>query len=244
MRRPGFWRHGLFAGIIGYAVVVLFYVVLNLVQNRNVFFTPHALGRSILGHPVQAGVTEPGPILIYNGLHLVVFGRPQDLHRLRAVDLPGPLRRDPVADSAAEQGEQLREHEAARRAGLLVERDLPPGVGREPMVLVARMEPAEPRAGVDEDHRRPVVHLAHEQAAGHLRQLTSGLPVEHLIFWASVAGMPDPLVERHIELLTLKLPSLLAQRVPKHLSRTPVPMAHGADPGPQPSDRAGPGNGA
>ncbi len=27
------------------------------------------------------------------------------------------------------------------------------------------------------------------------------MPVEHVYLWASVAGMPDDLVERHVELL-------------------------------------------
>ena len=33
-----------------------------------------------------------------------------------------------------------------------------------------------------------------------LRSRTAGLPVEHVYLWASIAGMPDHLVERHVEL--------------------------------------------
>jgi len=38
------------------------------------------------------------------------------------------------------------------------------------------------------------------EAAEFILASTAGLPVEHAYLWASVAGMPDALVERHIEL--------------------------------------------
>lgn len=73
-RRPlGMWGHGLIAGTIGYGVIVVFYLVLNLVQSRNVFFTPNALGRSLLGTSASGQGVEVAPLLVYNGLHLVVF---------------------------------------------------------------------------------------------------------------------------------------------------------------------------
>lgn len=52
--------------------------------------------------------------------------------------------------------------------------------------------------------------LTPEDAATRIRAVTDGLPVEKLIFWASIAGMPDDLVERNVELLCTKLPPLLA----------------------------------
>ena len=43
-----------------------------------------------------------------------------------------------------------------------------------------------------------VLHVA--EAAEFILASTAGLPAEHAYLWASVAGMPDDLVERHIEL--------------------------------------------
>ncbi|MEO6989208.1 MAG: LLM class flavin-dependent oxidoreductase [Aquihabitans sp.] len=39
-----------------------------------------------------------------------------------------------------------------------------------------------------------------DDAVALLRERTAGLPVEHVYLWGSVAGMPDHIVERHIEL--------------------------------------------
>ena len=43
--------------------------------------------------------------------------------------------------------------------------------------------------------------LTPTDAVAHIKSRTDGLPVEHIYPWASIAGMPDDLVERHIELL-------------------------------------------
>ncbi|MET8676808.1 LLM class flavin-dependent oxidoreductase [Streptomyces sp. NPDC004647] len=51
--------------------------------------------------------------------------------------------------------------------------------------------------------------LTPEDAATRITDLTRGLPVTQLIFWASVAGMPDDLVVRNIELISQALPPLL-----------------------------------
>ncbi len=37
-------------------------------------------------------------------------------------------------------------------------------------------------------------------AAGALRERTAGLPVTDVFLWMSVGGMPDDLVDRHVEL--------------------------------------------
>jgi alkanesulfonate monooxygenase SsuD/methylene tetrahydromethanopterin reductase-like flavin-dependent oxidoreductase (luciferase family) len=47
-------------------------------------------------------------------------------------------------------------------------------------------------------------------AAAHVRALTDGLPVTQVYLWASIAGMPDDLVERHVTLLGTELRDLLA----------------------------------
>ncbi|MFI7118844.1 LLM class flavin-dependent oxidoreductase [Amycolatopsis sp. NPDC049868] len=51
--------------------------------------------------------------------------------------------------------------------------------------------------------------LTPEQAAARIHRRTAGLPLRHLIFWASIAGMPDDLVVRNIELVSEHLPPLL-----------------------------------
>lgn len=42
--------------------------------------------------------------------------------------------------------------------------------------------------------------LTPTDAVNAIREATDGSPVEHVYLWASVAGMPDDLVERHVEL--------------------------------------------
>ncbi|RMI31467.1 LLM class flavin-dependent oxidoreductase [Nocardia stercoris] len=54
--------------------------------------------------------------------------------------------------------------------------------------------------------------LTPEQAAERIHQRTAGLPLRHLIFWADIAGMPDDLVTRNIELVSEQLPPLLEKR--------------------------------
>ncbi|MGW1510607.1 LLM class flavin-dependent oxidoreductase [Streptomyces sp. NPDC002394] len=56
--------------------------------------------------------------------------------------------------------------------------------------------------------------LTPEDAAVQIKEMTEGLPVEHLIFWASIAGMPDDLTVRNVELVSEALPPLLGARRP------------------------------
>ena len=49
-----------------------------------------------------------------------------------------------------------------------------------------------------------------EQAAAHIRAVTDGVPAVQVYLWASIAGMPDDLVQRHIELASTELRALLA----------------------------------
>lgn len=65
---------GFIAGIIGYAAVALFFAVVNLVSGRSPFHTAAALGGALfygVRGPAEL-VIEPGPILAYNGVHLVL----------------------------------------------------------------------------------------------------------------------------------------------------------------------------
>ena len=52
--------------------------------------------------------------------------------------------------------------------------------------------------------------LTPEDAAEGLRTRLTGLPVAEVLLWASIAGMPDDLVERHIELMCTRLRPLVA----------------------------------
>ncbi len=66
---------GLVAGLIGYATVVVYFSVLNLVQGRSVFHTAALLGAGLfygLESPAEL-VIEPGPVLAYNGVHTLAF---------------------------------------------------------------------------------------------------------------------------------------------------------------------------
>lgn len=65
---------GLVAGFVGYAAVVAFVSLANLVSGRPVFYTAAALGSTLfygLKDPTKL-VIEPGPVLAYNGLHLTL----------------------------------------------------------------------------------------------------------------------------------------------------------------------------
>ena len=46
-------------------------------------------------------------------------------------------------------------------------------------------------------------------AATQLRAMFDGLPVEHIFFWASIAGMPDDVVEEHVRLVATDLAAAL-----------------------------------
>ncbi len=52
--------------------------------------------------------------------------------------------------------------------------------------------------------------LGPADAAAHIRELTAGLPVEEVYAWASIGGMPDDLVARHIELMSTEVREALA----------------------------------
>jgi alkanesulfonate monooxygenase SsuD/methylene tetrahydromethanopterin reductase-like flavin-dependent oxidoreductase (luciferase family) len=48
-----------------------------------------------------------------------------------------------------------------------------------------------------------------DEAGLMLRSWLDPLPVEHVFFWDSIAGMPDDLIDRHIELLATRLRPIL-----------------------------------
>src|SRR5690606_7936939 len=72
------------------------------------------------------------------------------------------------------------------------------GTGRQPVDLTVEGLQELVRAG------KPLpglTVLTPDAAIETIRARTQGLPAHHVYFWASIAGMPDDLVERHLELL-------------------------------------------
>lgn len=66
---------GLITGVIGYATVALYFAFANVLAGRPMLHTAALLGHRLLGRPVMSDlvVIEPQAVLVYNGLHLVVF---------------------------------------------------------------------------------------------------------------------------------------------------------------------------
>jgi len=65
---------GLVAGLIGYLAVAVFFLIFNLIGGQSPLHTAAALGSALfygLDDPAQL-VIEPGPIIAFNGLHLML----------------------------------------------------------------------------------------------------------------------------------------------------------------------------
>jgi hypothetical protein len=63
---------GLVAGLLGYASIVLFYGVVNLVSGRSFFHTAAELGGGLVGREAIGGAVA-GAVLAFNGIHLLAF---------------------------------------------------------------------------------------------------------------------------------------------------------------------------
>jgi len=73
-RQQALWN-SIYTGLIGYLAVAVFFIVLDPLLGRGFFYTPALLGAALfygLSDPA-ALVIQPGPIIAYNGAHLVVF---------------------------------------------------------------------------------------------------------------------------------------------------------------------------
>lgn len=66
---------GLFAGLLGYATVVVVFAVFNMVAGRSLFHTPAMLGAALFyGLDDPAGLQiSPGPVLAYNMVHVLGY---------------------------------------------------------------------------------------------------------------------------------------------------------------------------
>ncbi|MGE4650761.1 MAG: LLM class flavin-dependent oxidoreductase [Myxococcota bacterium] len=99
-----------------------------------------------------------------------------------------------LADDPEKAFEELLPHYAYQtnsyRAALYA------GSGKSPRTATAD----DVRAGLDGRHSGAFQVLSVDEAAEQIGERCAGLPVEDVFLWASIAGMPDTLVERHIEL--------------------------------------------
>ncbi|HKK27783.1 MAG TPA: hypothetical protein VKB18_06850 [Gemmatimonadota bacterium] len=67
-------REGFVAGLLGAAIVAVFFGIVNVAGGHSPFHTVDQLGRALVGSPIRSGPgAAAGPALAYNGLHLLVF---------------------------------------------------------------------------------------------------------------------------------------------------------------------------
>jgi alkanesulfonate monooxygenase SsuD/methylene tetrahydromethanopterin reductase-like flavin-dependent oxidoreductase (luciferase family) len=78
--------------------------------------------------------------------------------------------------------------------------------GKQPRDLT----PDDLRGGAGSGPLRPLQVLTAAGVAQQIRELTAGLHVEEVYLWASIAGMPDDLVQRNIELVSTEVRAALA----------------------------------
>lgn len=65
---------GLIAGFIGYATVIIVYGLVNVATGKSFFYTAALLGRAVIGgFESTPDLAAPGPIIAYNGIHLIAF---------------------------------------------------------------------------------------------------------------------------------------------------------------------------
>ncbi|MFW5946984.1 MAG: hypothetical protein ACOCUW_00715 [Gemmatimonadota bacterium] len=73
--RARFFLESVAAGLVGYATVAILWVGYNLVQGHSAFYTAALLGADLfygLDSPSEL-VVAAGPVLAYNGVHLLAF---------------------------------------------------------------------------------------------------------------------------------------------------------------------------
>jgi alkanesulfonate monooxygenase SsuD/methylene tetrahydromethanopterin reductase-like flavin-dependent oxidoreductase (luciferase family) len=76
----------------------------------------------------------------------------------------------------------------------------------------------------------PVQVLTVAEAAARLRDLAATMPIDHVFVWERIAGMPDAIAERHVELLATELAPLLAGPEPALTAAVPNASAPSAVP--------------
>lgn len=69
------FRQGLVAGVLGYAAVVAFFGIMNAIEGKSIFYTAALLGSALFygAKDVSEVAVAAGPVLSYNGVHLLIF---------------------------------------------------------------------------------------------------------------------------------------------------------------------------
>jgi hypothetical protein len=73
-RQEALWN-SIYTGLVGYLAVVVFFAIIDPLLGRGLFYTPALLGSALfygLRDPAALRI-RPGPIIAYNGFHLLVF---------------------------------------------------------------------------------------------------------------------------------------------------------------------------
>jgi hypothetical protein len=65
--------HGMTSGLIGYVVVSVFFAATSALGGRSLFHIPALLGGTLFFGRGADAVIEPGAIIAFNGLHLLIF---------------------------------------------------------------------------------------------------------------------------------------------------------------------------
>jgi hypothetical protein len=67
-------RDGLLTGLLGYATLVLFFAVASMAAGHSPFHVAALLASALFRLPMGPGAAiDPGPVIAYNGLHLIVL---------------------------------------------------------------------------------------------------------------------------------------------------------------------------
>jgi hypothetical protein len=92
---------------------------------------------------------------------------------------------------------QVNTYRRARLAG--TDQPVPPDLSDETVRSMIRVDVDGPGLAV----------LDADGAVAAIRRHTADLPVEHVYLWGSVAGMPDDIAERHLELTSTRVRAAL-----------------------------------
>jgi alkanesulfonate monooxygenase SsuD/methylene tetrahydromethanopterin reductase-like flavin-dependent oxidoreductase (luciferase family) len=152
------------------------------------------LGRDLL-EPYRTGLAEGG--------HDPASGRMSGLANIILADDPEAAR----ARLRPHVGYQRETYARYGSEGLRGD-----GRGALPPTLTRRAEGRQQeRRGATLDAQPPRLHvLAPEESVPLVRSWLDGLPVDHVFLWESIAGMPDDLADRHVELVATRLAPALS----------------------------------
>jgi alkanesulfonate monooxygenase SsuD/methylene tetrahydromethanopterin reductase-like flavin-dependent oxidoreductase (luciferase family) len=147
---------------------------------------------------LDAGLLEPYRAGLADGGHDPASARMSGLANLIVADDPDAARAR-IRPHLAYQGESYRRYAN------------PPDREVRPVRALAPLAPAASDGG--RRHALPprLLVLTADDAIALLREWLHDLPVTDVYLWSSIAGMPDDLADRHVELVATRLAPSLAQ---------------------------------